>query len=149
MGIPKGRSQSVEAIAATFRFSGTEADLLAHIGNLALHSTIKYWSMTQGGWRPLIESAEVVADATGRQVGTALAPGDFAVGKTNYYAESVSYSGRTIYRLRTLSRSMDRIIIATENVSPIRVWGLTMFEPEALQSVIFLEGHVPGSGVAG
>jgi len=139
-----GPTASAEAIAATFRFSGTDADLLAHIGNLALHPTIKYWSATRRNWRPLITSAEVVADVTGRPAASAFTASDFTVGKVNYYAETTSDSGRVIYRMQTLFRSPERIVLATDNATAIRSWGFTVFEPGALQSVIVLETRSAG-----
>ncbi len=48
-------------------------------------------------------------------------------------------AGRTVYRLRALEHSADRLVLETENVSPIRVAIVTLFEPGALQVATFLE----------
>ena len=46
--------------------------------------------------------------------------------------------------LRTLFRSAERIVLATDNALPIRTWGLRLFDPGALQSVTFLERRGAG-----
>ena len=41
-------------------------------------------------------------------------------------------------------RTAERLVVSTENVTPIRVGILTAFEPGAMQSVIFLDRRGPG-----
>src|SRR5206468_12441287 len=48
----------------------------------------------------------------------------------------------TLFPYTTLFRS--RVVLASENVTPIRVALLTAFEPGALQSVTFLDKRGPG-----
>ncbi len=134
-----GKSRSAEALAATFRFAGSEDELLARIGNLALHPAIKYWSTTRRAWRPLVISAEVVDGIDGKPIASALAPGAFVPDVVIYYAETTHDTGRTVYRLKTLARSPGHIVLATDNATAIRIWGVTLFEPGALQAVTFLD----------
>ena len=68
----------------------------------------------------------------------ALAPGS----AFDYFENS--QAGRTTYRLRVLERAPDRAVLASENVTPIRVAVVTAFEPGALQSVTFLDRRGPG-----
>jgi hypothetical protein len=136
-----GSSRSAAALAATFRFAGTEDDLLVRIGNLALHPTIKYWSASREEWRPLVVSAEVVDGIEGKAIATAFPPSAFVAEVTSFYAETTLDTGRTVYRLKTLARSPGRIVLATDNATPIRILGVTLFEPGTLQAVTFLQGR--------
>lgn len=43
-----------------------------------------------------------------------------------------------------MERTPERVVLASENATPIRMMLLTAFEPGALQSVIFLDTRGPG-----
>ena len=55
--------------------------------------------------------------------------------------------GRTVYRMTVLERTAERLVVSTENLTPIRIGILTAFDPGAMQSVIFLDRR--GAGVWG
>jgi hypothetical protein len=61
-----------------------------------------------------------------------------------YYSENDSRSGEAVYRLRVYESTPERAIIASENVTPIRRYLITLFQPGALQSVIFIQRLSPG-----
>jgi hypothetical protein len=138
-----GPSLSVVALAAEFRFSGSLDALLARLGALEAYPSIRYWSTSRKQWRALVTSASVVAAADGPNTKAALDPQDFVVGKDNFYAEIGEGSGRTAYRLHVLARRGDSVALASENVTPISAFGVTIFSPFALQSVIFLDRRGP------
>lgn len=48
-----------------------------------------------------------------------------------------SRSGPLVYRMRVLEHSPQRMALAEENVSPVRAFGLTLFQPAVLQTVVF------------
>ena len=52
-------------------------------------------------------------------------------------------SGEVIYRLRVQELTLDRLVVTTENVSPVRKLMLRLAEPGGLQSVHFLERKTP------
>jgi len=54
-------------------------------------------------------------------------------------------SSPVVYRLRVLEAGAQRIVIATENVSPIRAFLVTLFPPGSLRAVYFLERRGPGA----
>jgi hypothetical protein len=134
-----GGSRSAEAIAATFRFAGTESELPAHIGDLALHPGIRYWSTSRKAWRPLVVHAEVVDGIDGKAIAKALPSTAFVPGVTHHYAETTLDTDRTIYRLQTRERSPRRIVLATDNATRMRFRETTLFEPGALQVGTFLD----------
>jgi hypothetical protein len=138
-----GASFSAVALAAEFRFAGSMDALLARFGALGSYPSIKYWSTSRKQWQPLVTSAEVVAGTSGPSIKASFDASDFVVGKDNFYSETSQHSARTVYRLRVLARTADHVAIASENVTPIRAFGLTIFEPAALQSASYFDkrGH--------
>ncbi len=107
--------------------------------------SIRYWSTSDKAWKPLASQAGMLASAEGAPVAEP-APADLQPGRVLYYFE-VGRAGRTVYRLSVLERSADRIVVATENATAMRVAIVTAFEPGALQSAIFLERR--GAGIWG
>jgi hypothetical protein len=98
---------------------------------------VRYWSTTDGAWKPLASQAGMLASADGGAISDP-APADLRPGRFLYYFET-GRAGRTVYRLSVLERGDDRFVVATENVTAMRVAIVTAFEPGALQSAIFLE----------
>jgi hypothetical protein len=138
------RTRLAVALAGEFRFSGSVDQLLERAGKLSALKSIRYWSVTDKAWRNLVSDAAVVDGPDGRVIRPDLTPGELIAGSSFYYFE-VSRSGRTIYRLTVLERTADRVVLATENVTPIRLAIVTAFEPGALQAVTFLERRGPGT----
>ncbi len=69
----------------------------------------------------------------------ALGGDELLPGRDFYYAEDAEVGGRAIWRFRVVERTPDRLVVATENLTPIRVALLTMFEPGALQVATVLQ----------
>ncbi len=135
----QGDSRLVAALAARFRSTQSLDQLAARLAAVSDYPAIKFWAITRREWRPMALAAWSVdgPDARTRQPDppvSALQPGrDF------YYAEDADMAGRAVYRLRVLEHSADRLALETENVSPIRVAIVTLFEPAALQVATFLQ----------
>ena len=60
-------------------------------------------------------------------------------GKTYQFRERDENGGDIAYSLRVLRHDPTHLIVATENVSPIRIAIVTAFEPGSLQTVTFVE----------
>lgn len=138
-----GHSRLVAALAGDFRTSGSLDDLLGRLGAFSGYKSIRYWSATQQHWHELVSDAGRIEGPDGRSIRPDLTAADFAPGRTFHYFE-VNRSGRTVYRLTVLERTPERVVLATENVTPIRIAILTAFDPGALQSVMFLDKRGPG-----
>lgn len=130
------RTRLAAVLAADFRFSGSLDELLGRLGAFSAYKSIRYWSVNHQRWQ------ELVSDA-GRIAGPDLTAADLEAGRTFDYYEN-GRTGRIVYRLRILERTAERVVLATENVTPIRVALLTAFESGALQSVTFLDRRGPG-----
>ena len=120
------------ALTGDFRFDGTVEDLLARFSAFSAYKSIRYWSVSHKSWQNLVSEA-----------GPDLRVADLMPGSAFDYFEN-GRAGRTVYRLRILERTPDRVVLASENVTPIRAAVMTAFEPGALQSVTFLDRRGPG-----
>ncbi len=135
-----GHTRLAAAVAGEFAFPGQLDDLLQRIGAFSRYPAIRYWSASHRDWRPLASDAGLL-----RHVGAGpdLPASAFRPGLAYDYYETDS-AGRAIYRLTVRERQADRAVVATENVSPIRLLLLPLFDPGALQSVIFLDRTATG-----
>ena len=61
-----GPMELVVTLAARFRHSGGLEDLAARAGAISATRSIRYWSVTNDRWRPLISDAFAVSDAETR-----------------------------------------------------------------------------------
>lgn len=114
-------------LAGDFRFGGTVDDLLARFSAFSAYKSIRYWSTSKQGWQNLVSDA-----------GPDLKASDLVPGSSFDYFEN-GRTGRTVYRLKILERTPERVVLASENVTSIRAALVTAFEPGALQSVTFLD----------
>ena len=138
------RSKLVLAMAGSFRFDGTADEVVERIGAISTLPGVRYWSVTDRAWRPLVVDASALSrpDRHSRR-GDFLAA-EMATGRELYYWELHRRSGNIVNRMTVLERSPARAVIATENVTPVRIFFMTLFEPGTLQSVAFVELIAPG-----
>jgi hypothetical protein len=129
------------ALAAEFRFAGSLDDLATRLAGVSALKSVRYWSASHQAWQPLVSDSGTLDGAAGKPRPDPAAA-ELTPGSSFYYFE-VSY-GRTVYRMTVRERTAERLVVSTENVTPIRVGILIAFEPGALQSVIFLDRRSPG-----
>ncbi len=101
-------------------------------------SGMRYWSTTHKHWETLIVDAHASAGAKPVRRPD-FSPEEMQEGKVLYFEQTVNTAGKGIYRLQILKASPDRIVAATENITPIRVLLLTLFHPAELQAIYFLD----------
>jgi len=53
-------------------------------------------------------------------------------------------SEEVVYRMKVRDLAADRFVVAVDNVTPVRSFMLTLFDPDDLQSVHFVERESPG-----
>ena len=136
------RTRLAAALAGRFRHGGSLDELVARLSRISSLKSVRYWSVTRKRWEPLVTDSGAV-DETGEQRRPDPAPSALTPGASFRYFE-IGRAGRTLHRMTVHERSADRIVIGTENVTPIRVLMLTAFEAGALQTVAFLERQRPG-----
>ena len=138
------RSKLLVALSGSFRFDGSMDNLLARVGAISALPKVQYWSTTDKKWRPLAKEASALRgpDAKSRR-------GDFSAAElvknaTLYSWEDDSRTGEIVYRLRVDESTPERAVLASENITPVRQFFLTLFRPGALQSVMFIQRLSPG-----
>jgi hypothetical protein len=134
----QGDSRLVAALATRFHSPASLDDLAARLAGASHHPTIRFWAVTRQEWRPLVLDAWALDGPDGKLRSPDPAAAALVPGRSFYYAEQPELGGRTVYRLRVLDRTPDNLVVATENVTPIRVAIVTLFQPGALQVVSFL-----------
>ncbi len=146
LGWPSTRFRLVVALAGSFRQDGDAEMLLARFGAVSAMRGLHYWSVTDNAWRVLVTDAAALADPDARQHRADFAAPEMIAGIDLFFEERDNRSSEpVVYRLRVLHASQDRIVIETENVSPIRAFLVTLFPPGSLRAAYFLERRVPGT----
>jgi len=133
------------AVAGSFRHDGDIDVLLARIGAISAKSNVRYWSTTEKRWQPLVTEAFALngPDATLRRED--FTPAHFVKGQMLHYAQSDNRSsGKTIYGERVLQADRDRLVVVTENLTPVKMTLITLFDTGDMQSAYFLERRSPG-----
>jgi hypothetical protein len=131
------------ATAGRFRHTGGSAELLRRIGAISELTGVRYWSTTHQRWQTLIVEAHALSGpaADGRRKD--FSPDEIVEGKTLYFHQQDNLSGKAVYRMWILSASADRIALSTENVTAMRYFMVTLFDPGEMQSVYFLDRESP------
>jgi hypothetical protein len=133
-----GRSRLAVALAGEFAMPGGLDTLLRRIGSFSHYGDIRYWSTSRREWQPLVRDAGLLPAAAPSVAQRDLPPERFVAGQTFDYFE-VDAAGRSTYRMTVRERGPDRVVLAIENTSPIRLAFVSLFEPRALQTVLFLD----------
>jgi hypothetical protein len=134
-----GDSRLVAALAARFR-SPLSLDALAErLTAISHHPEIRFWAVTRREWRPLVVQSWALSrpDAMARRADPSAA--ELVAGHDLYYAEDTEIGSRAIWRLHIVERTTTRIVLTSENLTPIRVAIATIFEPGSLQVATVLE----------
>ena len=139
----QGDSRLVAALATRFHSPASLDDLAAKLVGASYHPTIRFWAVTRQEWRPLVLDAWALDGPDGKLRSPDPAAAALVPGRSFYYAEQPELGGRTVYRLTVLDRTPDNLVVATENVTPIRLAIVTLFQPGALQVVSFLHREGP------
>lgn len=129
-----GETKLAVAVAGTFHAT---ADVFDRMSDVSAWPGIKYWSVTKQQWRPLVLAAAAVESGKAIHLTNGLA--GLQPGQQRLFVERGENSGETTYAMRVLERSDRRMVVAVDNVTPIKVAILTLFEPGALQTVTIVE----------
>lgn len=126
------------AVAARFRYAGGAEGLRRRIGAVSEMTGLLYWSATHQKWQPLIVEAYALTGPEGERRQD-FAPDDLAAGNTLAIRQEDNLLGKATYELRIVAASAGRVVFGSENLTPIRFFLLTLFQPRELQSICFLD----------
>jgi hypothetical protein len=133
------------AVAGSFSFTGSADDLLARFGAISALKGLKYWSVTEGGWRTLITKAAALEGANVVRPRSDFTLAEMRSGADLYFAQSENRAGGdVVYRMRVRDFGPNRFVVGIENASAVSRYLVTLFNPGDLASVHFLERRGPG-----
>ena len=132
------------AVAGSFA-GGSSDDLLERFGSISRLEGLRYWSVTEGGWRTLITHATALEGPELDHPRQDFSAAEMRSGSELYFAQSDNRaSGDVIYRMQVKQAGPARLVIAIDNVTAVRRFLITFFEPGDLQSVHYLERTAQG-----
>ena len=144
-GLSAVNANVVLALAGTFRFDGSADEMLERIGAVSAMRGIRYWSVTDRNWRELITQSAAVEGPKAAQRRADFTAAELKRGKDVYFVQHDSRStGEVVYRMRVLEATASRLVVETENLSPIRTYIFTVFGPRDLRTIQFLTRPSPG-----
>lgn len=140
---PSVRPQLVAALAGQFRHADDAAALLARIGAISSLPELRYWSAGTRRWLAMARDATALASADPQARRPDFSAAEFVPGRELYYWMDDDETGQVVYRMRTLERSRDRVVIASENLTPVHFLFFTLFRPGELRAVEILQRQGP------
>lgn len=142
---PTSTSRLIVAVAGRFRSSDDVDGLLARFGAVSDMLSVRYWSVTDHSWRPLVTSSTALIATVAGQPRSDFTALELRSGHDVYFAQRDSRAAsEAVYRMRVRESTAGRIVIDTDNVTSIRWWGLTLFGPGDIRSVYILDQQEPG-----
>ena len=138
-------SKLIVTLAGSFRFDGLISELMARFGNVSALRDIRYWSTTDRRWGPLSNDSYALTGPDPKMRRRDFAAPDFVKGAELYYWEDDVRTGPAVYRLKVYESTAERFVIASDNVTPVRRFFLTLFKPGALQSLLIVQHTAPGT----
>jgi Family of unknown function (DUF6675) len=116
------------------------ADPVARLGAISTWTGIRYWSASHGSCRVLISDAHALAGPDANQRRPDFAPDEMVTGKELYFYEDDTGPGSgAVYRMRLRAVTPDRLVVETENVTAIKLFVISLFEPGALRAFYVVE----------
>jgi hypothetical protein len=131
------RSQLVVALSGSFHFKGDPEQLLARVGAISELRNVKYWSTTDQMWRVVANDAHALPASDATKGRPDFSAGEMKKGATLYYWEDDSRLGPIVYKLTILDRTVDRAVVASESLTPVRRLYVTLLKAGALQWAAF------------
>jgi hypothetical protein len=135
----QGDSRLVAALAARFHSPLSLGALAERLTAISHHPDIRFWAVTRREWRPLVEQSWAVDGPDARTRRPDPSAAELVVGRDLYYAEDAEIGGRATWRLHVVERNDTQIVLTSENLMPIRIAVMTIFEPRSLQVATVLQ----------
>ena len=124
---------------ARFHSAAVREGLLRHIGAISELKGLQYWSTTHRQWRTLIVAAFALSGPSADRRRNDFSPEELAEGRTVFFDQEDSLSGKGVYEMRMRAASPDRLVFDTRNVGAMRFLMVPIFHPGEVQSIYFLE----------
>jgi hypothetical protein len=136
LGWPASRYRFVIAVAGRVDDAGDE-ELRRRLGAISAMKGLRYWSVTENGLRVLVKEAAALSGPEGGKRDD-YAAADVRAGAVLYFVEEDNRSSEPVtYRMRILEAAAQRIVVDTENVTPIKSF-VTLFPPGTFRAAYVL-----------
>jgi hypothetical protein len=144
-GWPASAFRSLHAVSGSFNGPVDANRLLQRFGAVTGLLTVRYWSVTDHAWRPLVNSASALSGFAAGKPRSDFTLAELQSGDNLYFVQQDGRSAsEAIYRIRVRESGPRRFVIETENLTPIRRWGITLFRARDIQVLYFLDQNSPG-----
>ena len=132
------------SVAGSFENSSGTKGILARFGEVSKLLSVRYWSTTGQEWRPLVLAATALTQDAG-QPREDFANSELQDGRDVYFSQRDSRgAGEVIYRMRVRDSSPVRVVVETENVTPVRWFAMTLLERGGLKASYFFRQRSRG-----
>ena len=139
------RFTSFAAVGGPMQGVGLD-EILGRIGGISGYKGMRYWSVTDGRLEALITDAFAVENPAFKIARPDYTPFEMQAGHEIYFMEQDNrLSEPVLYRMRIVERSNDQVVIDISNVSRVRKFLLTLFEPGQLRTALFISGTPRGN----
>jgi hypothetical protein len=143
-GSIEGRWSLVVAVAGRFNHAGSIDELAGRIGAISSTEGHKYWSTTDRRWRVLITDAFALEAPDAQTPRDDFTADEVLRGGPLFFAQDDTRStGPNVYRLDRLAVGAERLAVKIVNVTPIGFLFVTLFEPDGLRMLHFIERLEP------
>ncbi|MFL5332131.1 MAG: DUF6675 family protein [Geminicoccaceae bacterium] len=128
------------AVAGEFQHTVDAGSLLGRLGALSRQIGLKYWSIDQGGWRPLLVDA------------TALTANDLSARRPDFKTEEMrpgarlymlyaddSGAGPVVYQTEVKAAGPDGFVFVLHNSTAMRLMGMSIADPGDLSSMLSVQ----------
>lgn len=128
------------ALSGRFKHTGSAEEIAARLGAISKTQDLPYWSVTDGDWRLLISDAFALESMDTDARRPDFTAREMLSGKTLYFAQNDTRSwGLNVYSVRAIRSASDHLVFESDNLTPIRLGPVTLFDPEDVRSVMFVD----------
>jgi hypothetical protein len=134
----------IVALAGSIRFKGGSGELLGRFGEVSRLVGIRYWSVTDGRWLPLITDAAAIQGDDRLRRRPDFTSHEMQTGAELYFVQRDNRATNEIrYRMRVLKRTPTQLVVAIENVDRVMFYFLPLFGAGSLRATYFLDQRAP------
>lgn len=126
----------VVGLASYFHYTGTVEELASRAGAISALKDLNYWSITDNSWRKLISNSVALNSVDSKDKRPDFSGSEVMRGQTLYFAQDDTRAwGMNIYSLTAIEVSNSRLVVTSENISPIKIGPITLFKPRSIKSL--------------
>lgn len=144
--LPDSKPTFALALAARFDGSHTLDELAGRIGAVSVMKTIRYWSVSDGAWRELIDDAFALAGPEATQRRGDFTAAEILSGRRLYVAlDDTRSTGVNVFSLTARAEGSERLVVTMTNLSPLGFGPFTIFDEGTLHAVHYIDRLSDGS----